>query len=592
MDNYFDLHFHPLAKMHLASNKDDPSNKAKDDMEKPITMSKDFRDYTDESVLRRFESQCCVDYLDEGKVKLGIAAVGALEFGVASSKGFIADVLKTQLKKPIDNTYFNAVREGEVSYLKLFLKEVMRYMELRKLDKDQKSTKESKLNLISRFSKNEEELDARPNLILAIEGGHNLCMKKIGNTLDYDDFKEFQNNPYFNSIDGISKDKHNPSKVLKRLYESLKGAKIDLLYLSLTHLTYIPEQHLGTHAFGAKGLKHPSFYPFGHGLSEVGKDVVLTAYGLEDSIEKKKDTGVLIDVKNLSLKSREDLYALRRVKDCSHIPLIASNVGVTGYSLNGWKDNLEVEKCVNHVDQGIKTVKVHNKPKVAGYWGNDIKKEFIFNSCTINLMDEDIVEIAKSGGLIGVSLDVDILGHNSNSTNNESACEFLTTSDFSYYFPYTSIRKLEYASMEEIRTEESWFQPNRRDVHPLSLCFNIIHIMAVIGLKTKQNQLKKKPQEFICIGSNFDGFIEPVKFCSDSRYFGDLQACLMKWLPVAAKKYQKVNGGTKDLFSFIQKNDYLKEVVSGILYNNGHDFLKSRGFLASEKTEKKVDIES
>lgn len=581
MDKYFDLHFHPLAKKNLATPLKDGANMTMDDLAKPIEMSKEFRDYTDEAILHRFESQCCIDYLVKGRVD-GVAAVGALEFGVASSKGFFDDVLRGQLKKPIDRTYFNAIREGEVSYLKLFLKEVLRYMELRKVDKDQKSTEESRVNLISRFFKQGEE-DGKPNLVLAIEGGHNLCMKKIGNTLDYDDFEEFQNKDHFNSIYGISKDRHDPSKVLKRLYEAIKGAKMDLLYLGLTHLTYIPEQHLATHAFGAKALRHPSFYPFGHGLSEQGKEVVLTAYQLEDPLKSKKDTGVLIDITHLSLKSREDLYRLRRENGCEHIPLIASNVGVTGYALTGWKDNLVLEKCVNHVDQGIKTVKVCHAPKVAGYWGNGVKKEFVFNSTTLNLMDEDIVEIAKSGGLIGVGLDVSLLGRSADPGRNEPVHEYLTTSDFSYYFPYTSIRKLEYASRDELNSQESWREANRKDVHPLSLCFNIVHIMAVIDLKAKKDQLKKKPHEYIGIGSNFDGFIESVKFCSDSRQFRELQASLMKWLPVAAKRYQKVNGGTKDLFPFLQRNEDLKEVVSKILYDNGHDFLNKRKKLAAPK---------
>ena len=61
----------------------------------------------------------------------------------------------------------------------------------------------------------------------------------------------------------------------------------------------------------------------------------------------------------------------------------------------------------------------------------------------------------------------------------------------------------------------------------------------------------------------------------------------MKWLPVAAKKYQKVNGGAKDLFDFTKKKKELNEVVVGILYENGREFLDRRGFLEGLSEPKK-----
>ncbi|MEP3211139.1 MAG: hypothetical protein ABJN95_18270 [Maribacter sp.] len=592
--NYFDLHFHPLAKNHLAPQSKDTYKDGH--LTKPINMSKAFKDYTEETILRRLESQSCIAYLREGHVGLGVAAIAALEFGLAASKGFVADILESNLKKPFDLEYFEAVKEGELSYLNLFLQEVELYRKLRD-EAMPKLQQAGSLNLIKRYpDKQDRKSDSRPKLVFAIEGGHNLCMKKIGNTLEYDEFTSFNNN-FFDPSTVISRERKDPAMLLQKLVGSFRESGMDILYLTLTHLTHIPEQHLATHAFGLKTLKHPSFYPFGNGLTALGKEVIKRAYELKIQNGQHKTTSkqsngkdtdlaapVLIDIKHLSLKSREDLYEFRKKNKYNSIPLIASHVGVTGYSIHDWKDNLMLKKCVNHVDQGIKTVKIYTQPKMAGYWGGNIKKEFTFNPCTINLMDEDIIEVANSKGLIGLTLNMDLLGDELNSSKQDDNYEFMTTADFISYFPYNSLKALDYAGKEEMQAEEAWLSPPRRDLHPLNLCYNILHIMAVIGMKTIGND---KPEKFICIGSDFDGFIETTKICSDSRRMKDLEASLLKWLPVAAVKYQKVNGGTKDLFEFTKKKKVLDKVVAAILYENGKNFLEQQGFMvaSSENSE-------
>uniref|UniRef100_UPI0035947C05 membrane dipeptidase n=1 Tax=Pricia sp. TaxID=2268138 RepID=UPI0035947C05 len=418
MDNYFDLHFHPVAKNHLAQYNDDMSYKrGNGELTKAIEMSKAFKDFTDETILRTLESQCCIDYLEDGKVNLGVAAIAALEFGVASSKGFFSSVLKGNLTRPFSKHYFDVVSEGQVSYLNLFLREVEQYMALKK------SGAISVLNRKNIHKFNEKSL----KLTFAIEGGHNLCMKKIGNALKYDEFKDIEKSAV---LDPKTIASNNPATVLEELVKKFREKDLDVLYLTLTHLTHIPEQHLATHAFATKALKHPSFYPFGNGLSELGLEVIDKAYSLP----------VLIDIAHMSLKSRLDFYKYRKDKDYENIPIIASHVGVTGYSINDWKHNLDTIKCVNHVDQGIKTVKMYTKPKVAGYWGSNLKKEFTFNPNTINLMDEDIIEVVNSKGIIGVSLDISILGYESGATPEIDSSEFLTTADFMTHFPYTGLQ--------------------------------------------------------------------------------------------------------------------------------------------------------
>ncbi|WP_289061745.1 hypothetical protein [uncultured Zobellia sp.] len=603
---YFDLNIHPLAKNQLSSN-------SNENLEKPIVLSKDFRDYTNEVVLRRLESQGSINQMKQGRVLNGVASIGSVEYGVASSKGFLNNVLKSKFNKPVDEKYFESIREGEVSYFRLFLKNIQQYFNLRE---------EEKINLLNRINFEGIKSD-NVKLFFAIDGGYNLCMKKIGNALIEDVFKKPEENKKDDNAKNAEKDNSGkeqakiekeaeekekvekekdenllfnpsdmeskcPSNVLERLVGEIRGKDGEVLYLTLAQLTHIPEQHLATHAYGAKILKHPSFFPCGHGLTELGKKVIEKAYTLTANAEpnneskdnaeptgkKSKLAPVYIDITHLSLKSREDLYDFRINGNInfSDKPLIASHVSVTGYSIKDWKDNLIVEKCQNHIEQGIKTVKIYTRPKVAAYWGGGTKQEFAFNPSTINLMDEDIIEIAKSGGLIGLSFDVSLLGNTTESLNEEETCEFLSTADFTHYFPYSSVKTMDYTNREQLRAEESWLLPNKKETHPLNLCLNVIHIVAVINLKA-DGKTKERAEKTICIGSNFDGLIEPLRACENSIDFKNLKACLMRWLPVAAKRYLKVNGGTKDSFKFVNTIERLETFVDGILIKNAFEFI-------------------
>lgn len=583
MDNYFDLHFHPVAKNFL-SRYHEPEKEEISTLMETVKMSKAFMDFTDEVALRTLESQCSIEQMKTGKVNFGVAAVSALEFGMVSSKGFFSDLIKSSLTKPFDKYYFEAVREGTVSYLNLFLREVAQYKKL---------VDEGKVKMYTHKNYREGFSENKPNLMLSIEGGHNLSIKKIGNSLDSDDFENYDSELFF---DPKTESSLHPAEVLGRLVEYLRDWNMDVLYLGLTHMTHIPEQHLATHAFGTKRLKHPSFYPFGNGLSDLGKEVVEKAYGLRYPVDDNPNSNdceetesrhrpVLIDVKHLSLKSRLDLYELRKGK-YENIPLIASHVGVTGYSINDWKDNLDTNRCTNHVDQGIKTVKIYTKPKVAGYHGSNVKTEFVYNPCTLNLMDEDIIEVANSRGMIALGLDVSLLGYESQPTGSYDAYEFLSTADFTYHFRYNSIRSLNFTGLQEIRSEEAWLKPEKNKLHPLSLCFNIVHIVAVIALRTDIED----PWKHICVGSDFDGFIEPLTVCSSSAHMKDLESTLHQWLPVAAEKYREENGGASDLFEFAEKRSVLEKVVQGILYDSGVRFVTD--YFATEKKEIEESLEA
>lgn len=156
-------------------------------------------------------------------------------------------------------------------------------------------------------------------------------------------------------------------------------------------------------------------------------------------------------------------------------------------------------------------------------------------------MDEDITEILNSNGLIGISLDVRILGFQSEfGIQLTSDNEYLSTADFQTHFPQITVQNLPTNNLESMISEnESWLIPTKEDRHPLAFCFNIIHIIQVALLRTEIGE----PWKHICIGSDFDGLIEPLKVSPQVTSLDELEANLIKWLAVAEEAYVKENGG-------------------------------------------------
>ena len=183
-------------------------------------------------------------------------------------------------------------------------------------------------------------------------------------------------------------------------------------------------------------------------------------------------------------------------------------------------------------------------------------------------MDEDIEAILESNGLIGVSLDVRILGwHDTLSTGETN--EFMSSGEFRHFFP----ERFAQLTSEPM---ESFLVPTRQERHPLSFCFNLLHIISVGLLRTNIGlpQLWKH----ICIGSDYDGLINPLINCRDISQLSELESNLLRWLPVAEKAYRDENGGQP----LLERDDVgevdmteLKAIVRNVMFNNGKQFIKN-----------------
>ena len=262
------------------------------------------------------------------------------------------------------------------------------------------------------------------NIILAIEGGHNL----------------FNVMPHSASRNG---------QVMQN-FKKLKYGRHRYFFFGPAHLESNP---LCTHAYGMKIISDARFLPDGeaYGISRLGTAIIKKAL--------KQSHRILIDIKHMSLVSRRQYYKMLE----PGIPVIMSHGGVTGVS----SDSMPVLKC----ELTGKCVKVeYFKPR--GLMGTS------FNPWSINLYDEEIPVIIGSDGIIGMNLDERILGTKQHKSSDLT--EYFSRRDFLDIWdevPYND-KIFNGNRTDHRRSRSKWFV-YRRDVK--HLCNNILHIVKIGG---------------------------------------------------------------------------------------------------------------
>ena len=366
-----------------------------------------------------------------------------------------------------------------------------------------------------------------------------------------------------NNIDDLEEDKiniilaieggHGLEKTNCRLVESLRKLKEGphrFLYMTLIHMIQFP---LSVHAYGMKLMKkNDVLKPKGFGLSDLGKEVIDEAYRESDQAPR-----ILIDIKHLSLLSRRQFYAYRREKGYDNIPILATHMGTTGISYTA--DNLK--KYI--VGQSAKSCRgyiqvEYESPAGIGCSSKRKKDHTYFNPWSINLYDEEIREIIDSGGLIGLNLDQRIQGADKVKGEYFSAQEFEALME-----NRISPREGEFDEEppfpeEEELAERGLFDLNYRK-HLRHLCNNLLNIVRNGG---------EKAWKQLCIGSDFDGLINPVNNCTDCTQYPKLEDDLVDML---GQMIEEAKTEDRDAEFF---EDNLELHVRDIMYNNGLEFLK------------------
>ncbi|MEO8399551.1 MAG: membrane dipeptidase [Ignavibacteriaceae bacterium] len=350
-------------------------------------------------------------------------------------------------------------------------------------------------------------------------------------------------------------------------------------YITPCHLT--PNIFM-THAYGNKLLNKGEFIPVSQGITPSGYKFLDTITG----------HGLLIDVKHMSLVSRRQFYQYKKYENK---PIICSHAGVTGIS---WHDKLNPKYTIISIKKAKKFVKVrYIKPK-------GILTNTFFNPCSINLYDEDIEKILKSGGMIGISMDLRIIGGERNIVDalklNEK--EFLSMEEFEIWEgePLEDKRlksehfEKPYNPEFEEPNPEMWDEEDRRDEqeekntlteedvielfskstfgqelkhflfakrndeHLRFFVNQIFHILQV----AHHINLRNNAWKHICIGSDFDGFIRSIDCCTNAGELENFANLLIEKLPGLAKEKGYILPEPAD------------RLVKDLFFNNCYELMK------------------
>ena len=316
---------------------------------------------------------------------------------------------------------------------------------------------------------------------------------------------------------------------LQGVLENLRFHKLPggprLLYVTLTHLE---QSAFCTHAYGMKLIKNPVFNPTGWGLRPLGRSFI------EEALSTQNGKRILIDIKHMSWQSRKEFYALRNL-DFSDAPIVATHMGVTGVSVM----DKPVKKVKTRISDRCVQVSYH---RVVG------AIDTYFNPWSINLYDEDIEEIMLSGGLIGLSLDQRILGYGNVSKENFSLEEFVE-SEFQHQKKPRYHSYVDYSELPEKAF---------RDYKLRYFCNNWLHVV-----KVGQQVIGDDAWDHICIGSDFDGLIDPVDDFKSAADFSNMFVRLVEVMPAVAQALN-INLDPQDV----------QPRVRGLLMDNAVVFLK------------------
>lgn len=264
------------------------------------------------------------------------------------------------------------------------------------------------------------------------------------------------------------------------------------------------------------------------GFNENGIRIARELLGLNSQLERDDSLGyrILLDVKHMSAKSRKEYYheiVLKCLEKGDVIPVIGSHCGYSGR---------------NTLDQHIQLQKSERDDycELSGdetHLGKQARKDFIknqkqgkFNSWNINLCDEDIEIIVKTGGLFGLSFDQRILGFKSGDHDARNGIDLL------------------WENIEAI-AKAAFRNPNLTETE------------------------KKSIWKHLTIGTDFEGLIDPP-----NHYPSVLEFPLFAGNLIFEIEQSRKDKKAKHLSHLKNRKD-VEELVADFCYNNAERFVKA-----------------
>ena len=541
----FDFHFHLLFKHYLSNGT--PIN----EQVKTTGVASLLNDLFGGP----FNSQSSPDQVKDSQLYLGVASIISLEHAFARRILHILGIDFSHIL-PLNKEIVNKTRDGKTSYYAEFQQQVKMYLDSKATLEQapyhikytgRKDWEGKSVQQITEALKND---NTQRYLIFSIEGGHNLSDVPIRG-------KALSRTPELN---------------LKDIQDN---SELDFISINLCHLSYIPEQPLGGFAQGLNkqaqiAFSSEDFMPkAGLGLTQLGKKVIRQAL-----LHEKRP--VLIDLKHMSVYTRFHYYRYREslineAPVVNRLPIITSHTGFTFTSLNNYLAKKQFRSTTGQQD-GVFVSIVESENRKIGKTNDSINSGLYGNPWTINLFDEEIIEIMGSRGMIGISLDQRILG-----------AEKMVDSNRPEYFDPEYIAREEWEKLfrdGQLPGAEKLFDflsiPSRAERHLMLLCLHIIYAVR-IGNAGIGWEPGTSPWDHICIGSDFDGLINPINRIDNVLKLSDLAAGLKKYLPVADKYLNTGDGNDTRSLRYNTTDgsldmNYLDEVIGKFMYTNGLNF--------------------
>ncbi|ANQ52515.1 hypothetical protein MY04_5183 [Flammeovirga sp. MY04] len=254
---------------------------------------------------------------------------------------------------------------------------------------------------------------------------------------------------------------------------------------------------------------------------------------LDQCLNQPKEHRILIDLKHTHVDARKEFYEkhIRNTDGSFKAPILASHCGVSGMS--------DFASAA-----AVKNVKREGKKK----------KYQRFNPWAINFCDEELKIIMESEGLFGVSLDQRILG----AANDE------------YYRAVRDHLKEQYGKS---KWDDFYDKDRMGRIHAAMFLDNLLYTVHKMG--------DEKAWSCVCIGSDFDGIIDPIDCCPTVKYFPEFEELLFKEFNHLRFRNEE------DIF--IPKDKTLETVLRDVFYNNINNFMKKNiHWYAMDKVELSV----
>ncbi len=237
---------------------------------------------------------------------------------------------------------------------------------------------------------------------------------------------------------------------------------------------------------------------------------------------------------------------------------MATHMGTTGISYHPDEIKRYITEKEVKKDRGYVQV-TYERPEGIGANSNRDRFKTYFNPWSINLYNEEIGKILDSGGLTGLNLDQRIQGVDK--VKGEFFCEeeFKMMMENRIHMKDDDNFEEEETQFEEEEVADRGLLRFKERQHLRHLCNNILHIVRQGG---------ERAWKHLCIGSDFDGLINPINTCINCTEYGKLEDMMAEELGEMIEE-AKAEDSQAEFYE-----DDLKLRARDIMYHNGHDFLK------------------